>query len=225
MKQQNKSYGKILALAAVIVVILVGGIAAGRLLSGRGSGTSVPKAGEAAQTDIAPIETIQGETASSEGVSVYPSAPSGQYETLTFTTAYASSTLEPESSEYHYEPFRAIDGDLITSWQEGAPGDGTGEKLTLSFEKPEPVKYLCLYVGNWRDSERFYNNNRPATMTIEIGDGEYEVSFKDEMSRWYVVFDEPVETKMITFRADTVYNGATSSDLCISEVFAYGGGA
>ena len=59
-------------------------------------------------------------------------------------------------------------------------------------------------------------------MTIVADGEEYDVSFKDGMTRWFVVFDEPVETKTITFRVDSVYKGTKSSDLCISEVFASG---
>jgi hypothetical protein len=60
-------------------------------------------------------------------------------------------------------------------------------------------------------------------MTIVAGGEEYDVSFKDGMTRWFVVFDKPVETKTVTFRINSVYKGTKSPDLCISEVFAYGG--
>ena len=154
---------------------------------------------------------------------VRPSAPGGTYDEIPFAVATASSVLEPESDEFHYEPSRAIDGDIITSWQEGAVGSGEGENLMLYFQDTVRVKYLCLYTGNWRDQERFYNNCRPASMTLYIGGGaECMVNFDDGMKNWYVVFAEPVETSAIQFVINSVYEGTFSDDLCISEVIAYG---
>lgn len=232
--QQSKSYGKIAALAAMVIVIFIIGRSLGKasaespLENGTANEASVTSQSGGVQaadgeTEIVSTETVQEEAFSTEPVMIYSSAPTGNYERLTFTTASATSILEAESVEIHYEPSRAIDGDLITSWQEGSAGDGVGEELTLSFSRAEKVKYLCLYTGNWRDSERFYNNNRPATMTIVADGEEYDVSFKDGMTRWFVVFDKPVETKTVTFRINSVYKGTKSPDLCISEVFAYGG--
>ena len=234
----KKPFGKIIGLAALIILIFFFGQSMGKA-SARNSqpNESNPEVSasskeesirtESNQSNGAKVEAMQDEigqteSASSDSVMVYSSAPSGNYTELKVTTASATSILEAESSEYHYEPYRAIDGEIITSWQEGAVGDGIGEELTIFFSKTEKVKYLCLFTGNWRDSERFYNNNRPAKMTITAGSEEYEVSFKDGMTRWFVVFDEPVETKSITFRIDSVYKGKISPDLCISEVLAYG---
>ncbi len=177
------------------------------------------------------MNNYSGETAKDMSISsteevvlnVSPSQPSGNYKKLVFAEeAKATSVLDPESSEIYYDPERAIDGDIITSWQEGADGDGSGESLTVIFTQIETVNYICLYPGNWRDTERFYNNNRPKTMLISAGGAEYEVSFPDGMICWYIVFSNPIETDKITFQTTSVYRGTVSNDLCISEVIAYG---
>ncbi len=194
---------------------------------------SEPVQVEPAQNEAAQSETVQEEIIQEAAVEektelvyptadVYPSAPSGKYVKLVFSTASTTSILKPESKEYHYEPSRAIDGDIITSWQEGADGNGEGEQLLVSFPGTEQVKYLCLYTGNWRDQERFYNNCRPASMSIYMGGYEFDIKLADGMKSWYVVFSEPVETDSILFEINSVYKGAVSPDLCISEIFAYG---
>ena len=147
--------------------------------------------------------------------------PKGAYTEVALSSASATSVLEPESDEYHYEPYRAIDNDTVTSWQEGAKGDGIGEKLTIYLSKKSNVKYISLWGGNWRADEQFRNNNRPKDVKISIGEKEYSVRLSDGKKEKYIVFQEPIETNQIVFTFESVYKGVTSEDLCISEVKVY----
>ena len=61
---------------------------------------------------------------------------------LYFQSAGASSELVQENTGIYNGAVCAVDGDVITSWQEGAPGNGVGETLTLGFSGTQIVNYL-----------------------------------------------------------------------------------
>lgn len=164
---------------------------------------------------------IGNESESLQKASVELEAPKGSYTEIILSSAAATSVLDPESEEIHYEPYRAIDNDIVTSWQEGAEGNGKGEKLTVYLAQKTDVKYICLWAGNWRAAEQFRNNNRPKDVMITIGDEEFDVRLSDGMKEKYIVFQEPIETSLIVFTFESVYGGVTSDDLCISEVKVY----
>ena len=145
------------------------------------------------------------------------------YHRVSFTSGDASSILERVNELYHYEPSRAFDDDAITSWQEGnKKTDGQGEWLELHMKESKPIKYLTLYLGNWRDSERYEGNNRPAELRISLGDTSFIVRFADVMKPQYVTFSKPIETDSIRFTITDVVVGTNGDhDCCISEVCAY----
>jgi hypothetical protein len=80
----------------------------------------------------------------------------------------ASSTL-PAQGAFSYDPARAVDADRRTAWCEGAPGDGVGETLSVSFAMPEPrpggeCRLLDLeVVPGLARSERTYSANGRVT--------------------------------------------------------------
>ena len=78
--------------------------------------------------------------------------------------AMASSVVEQEG--YDNTAAMAVDGDVITSWQEGADGDGINEFINLKLDREYEVRYITLNLGNWRDQDRYDKNNVPKTLTI-----------------------------------------------------------
>ena len=139
-----------------------------------------------------------------------------------FDTSDASSYLI-QNTEIYYDnqPHSAMDGDIITSWQEGAGGLGIGEALWLGYNKPTTIKCLVMHLGNWRTAEIYGNNARPKSFHLRIGSWSQDITFKDGMTVKYVIFSEPCEVDELEFVITEVYKGI-DEDCCISEIEAYG---
>lgn len=57
-----------------------------------------------------------------------------------------------------------------TAWAEGVPGDGIGEALTLTLDKPAPVSGIAIYNGYVKTRELYLKNNRVAEFKVTIDD-------------------------------------------------------
>ncbi|MBP3879172.1 MAG: protein kinase [Lachnospiraceae bacterium] len=139
-----------------------------------------------------------------------------------FETSDASSYLI-QNTEIYYDnqPHSAADGDIVTSWQEGAAGLGIGETLWLGYESPKEISCLVLHLGNWRTEEIYGNNARPKSFRLRIGSWSQDITFKNGMTVKYVMFSEPCEVEELEFVITAVYEGI-DQDCCISEIEAYG---
>ena len=146
----------------------------------------------------------------------------GSMKVITVTSASATSVLHYNDSEYNNEPEMAVDGDEITSWQEGAEGQGSGESITLNFERTG-VKVIACRLGNWRDDWLYYANCRPKTMTLQIGNQSFDVEFTDAQIPHYIVLSDKVEAESLTFTINEIYAGEDYNDCCISELTVYAG--
>ncbi len=81
----------------------------------------------------------------------------------------ASSFLEPKTLPYlQYHPNYVLDGDPKTAWNEGAPGDGSGEYLTFNITPQDDVSRVRLRILNgFQYSDVIYKAN-PRAKTIEV---------------------------------------------------------
>ncbi len=86
----------------------------------------------------------------------------------------AKSTLGPSSS-----PEKAFDGDLTTSWSEGAPGTGIGQTLTIRFAKPTDVGAISLFPGDGNGKRGYADHNRIHRGSIEV---KTEADFGDQQA-------------------------------------------
>jgi hypothetical protein len=139
---------------------------------------------------------------------------------ININDAQATSELY-QSDDIDNSPYAACDGYVESSWQEGTEGEGYGERIEFYFSEAK-VRYVRLELGNWRSENRYYTNNRPKTMTVDIGGDSYQVEFEDDMISQYIVFSEPITASDISFTIDDIYMGQTH-DCCISEVTIYEG--
>ena len=197
--------------------------------SNKTTSTSKPTATPVPEIIITKVEKYA--TSTTEVIKMDPNTDKGtDEELLSFSSAYASSAKEDGtvgSTKVSRSPKCAIDLDAQSSWQEASPGDGSGESITLSFSQKHTIKYLNMYLGNWRipiSGTNFYdNNNSPKQMTM-IADGQkYSMTFSRDQVLQRVVFDEPIQTKELTFIIDSVYYGKDGeNDCCISEIIARG---
>lgn len=135
----------------------------------------------------------------------------------------ATSELHQTDPQYNNAPIKAGDGDPVTSWQEGASGDGVGERLQLNYPKTLNIKYIQCKLGNWRTPELYAKNNRPQAMTLDIAGQTYQLSFTDAEIDHYIVFSEPIPANSLIFTIDSVYSGK-DADCCISEITPYAAG-
>ena len=165
-----------------------------------------------------------GEEAIVVQASVSDEEPSslGSMNVITVSSASATSVLHYNDSEYNNAPEMAVDGDESTSWQEGAEVQGSGESITLNFEKTG-VKVIACRLGNWRDDWLYIANCRPKTMTLQIGSQSFDVEFTDAQIPHYIVLSDAVETDSLTFTVNEIYAGEDYNDCCISELTVYAG--
>jgi hypothetical protein len=77
----------------------------------------------------------------------------------------ATSSLQDPKNPGRYDAARAFDGDLNTSWVEGAAGDGIGEKI--AFRIPRSAKTVAVFPG-YGVSKYFSANNRVKTAVLSL---------------------------------------------------------
>ena len=136
--------------------------------------------------------------------------------------ASAQADSQKQSEEEDYSGSRLIDGDQTTSWQEGEEGTGEGKGVTISLDGSHPVRYLVLYLGNWKSDELWRYNAHPQSLAIQVGEAEEEIlEFPNEKKVFYLALQEPVEASEIKIRIQSSYEGERWEDNCISEIEVY----
>ena len=143
-----------------------------------------------------------------------------QYQKITPVSAEQNSIKE--SDTYDYSAKSAIDGDSSTSWQENEEGTGETTGIQINLDGNHKVRYLVLYLGNWRSDQLWEYSARPKTLTIQIGDSQTkDVEFSDEKKKFCLSFDEPIDASYISMYIADSYEGSRWSDNGISEVEIY----
>lgn len=136
--------------------------------------------------------------------------------------ASAQADSQKQSEEEDYSGSRLIDGDQTTSWQEGEEGTGEGKGVTISLDGSHPVRYLVLYLGNWKSDELWRYNVRPQSLAVQVGEAEEEIlEFPNEKKVFYLALQEPAEASEIKIRIQSSYEGERWEDNCISEIEVY----
>lgn len=127
-----------------------------------------------------------------------------------------------ESDTYDYSAKSAVDGDSSTSWQENEDSTGETTGIQINFDKSHKVRYLVLYLGNWRSDQLWEYNARPKTLTIQIGDSQKkEVEFSNDKKKFCLFFEEPIDASYISMHIAASYEGSRWNDNGISEVEIY----
>lgn len=137
---------------------------------------------------------------------------------------WASSVVQDNTPGINNEPEMMVDGNEVTSWQEGAPGDGTGESVKFTLEQKCKVQYITFKMGNWRDQKRYDENYRPKSIRLKVGTQEFSLSFPDGKREFMVAFSKPITAQKITVEIRSTYKGSMYrdwQDCCISEMTVY----
>ena len=133
------------------------------------------------------------------------------------TGASATSTLYEKG--YDHSPSNVLDGRLSTAWVEGASGQGTGERLTLTFNGTYTISSMTIHAGYQKSARLYDRNSRPKTMTLFFSDGSNEsVALSDTNGVQTLNLVNPVTTSSVVLQIDSVYAGSVYQDTCISEV-------
>lgn len=64
-------------------------------------------------------------------------------------------------------PTRAFDGDVSTSWAEGADGTGIGQTITITLDAPVDIGAVGIFCGEGSGLRSFFDNNRVHRGSIE----------------------------------------------------------
>lgn len=148
--------------------------------------------------------------------------PSGLSSCVKVSASNASASSTIIQSGYDNSALCLVDGKDETSWQEGVSGSGLGEYAEIQYTDSSNIKYIAFKLGNWRDDDYFYGNNRPKTLTLTFdGNESYTVTFPSEKSVYYLEFSSPVTASHLRITIDEVYPGLNWDDTCIAEITAY----
>ena len=135
---------------------------------------------------------------------------------------YVSSTSSLSEYNMTHSPERVIDGDLSTAWVEGADGQGTGEAITLYFDKQYFIHGMNICAGYQKSSSLYDKNSRPAEVLISFGNESGEVyTLQDVNGEQEIIFHQPVIADHVTLTIESVYAGSRYEDTVISEISVY----
>lgn len=154
---------------------------------------------------------------------------------LAGSTANASSTLATGG----VSASATLDGDLETTWAEGASGTGITETITITLPRPTHVAYVAILGGNGMSKRGFYDANRVhrasievqtkddlgdsstgldfADLGIDIGGDRVPFSLENRPEIRYVRVDKKGAMKL-EIRVESVYLGAKNDDTHIAEI-------
>lgn len=119
-----------------------------------------------------------------------------------------------------------VDGKTSTAWR--CPGDGHGQRVTLTFAEPVQVSRLALVPG-WatvdRSSKanRFAENGAPTAVTWYVGTTPVKQRLGTPRPRWAVQkLRSPIRARTVTLTIDDVRRGNRRAMVAVSEIRVYG---
>lgn len=162
-----------------------------------------------------PLSAEVSGNAGAPGTQIYPSSADA--------SSFINSNHIGEAGVTVRYPSSAIDGSAATSWQEQATGYGVGQWITVYFDGPKELRYICFCLGNWESDGMYRSNGRPSELKIEFSDGSsVSCVFADEMKEYRVTLSKSVSTDSVKITILGAYPGSVFEDTCISEISFYG---
>jgi len=129
-------------------------------------------------------------------------------------TMCASTALKPQGANT-YGPENLRD-DTEKAWCEGAPGDGQGEYVRITWAGPVEFRSVIIGNGYQKSRETYLNNARARRMRIETGDGiSVTRDLPDSGKHHTLRLPRTAKTNSLRVTIVEVYRGAKYSDLCL----------
>lgn len=167
-------------------------------------------------------ETEEEEDGVWDMYNISPPSSVGAASEVVVTQAMATSVIDQEGHDN--SAGMVVDGRDETSWQEGVPGDGIGEGISLYFDGEYEIRYIAFKLGNWRGDSYYTQNNRPQTLKITMDGQEKEITFDDVKQEQWVEVSGDCDASDLKIEIVSVYGGTNPDwdDTCIAEVSVYG---
>jgi hypothetical protein len=163
------------------------------------------------------------------GPSPQPTESTGQQEVVVLSpvgvraSATAPSSQDAAGDRVTFDAGNAVDGDPTTAWR--VPGNGVGEHLTLTFDRPVHVQEIAMIPGYAKvdpidGTNRFMQNRRVSSARFEFSDGQVlGFSYADQAELQYARIG--LETTEVTMRIITSTT-AQRDFTAVSELQVYG---
>lgn len=181
-----------------------------------------PETPDAAETPEAAQETPTPEPVVTASVQKASKVSLSGYSRASVSHAAATSELkQTDQPGIDNSANSAVDGDVVTSWQEDVKGYGEGEYLDFRLSKEYAIRAITFNMGNWRSEELYNDNSRPKDITIWLDRQSFAVTIPDGMTQYCVEFSGPVKASEVMIVVDSVYAGRQYDDTCISEITIY----
>jgi hypothetical protein len=132
----------------------------------------------------------------------------------------SSFVIEDGPSAGRYHPYKAIDGDPLTAWNEGADGPGIGQWLAIRLSQPIKADEIRLMPGYY-DPTWYKQNNRMKSMEIKLDGKTIQAEVTDGMEEKSVALDPATSFSTIKLTIKDVYPGTAYDDTCLSEIGFY----
>jgi hypothetical protein len=134
----------------------------------------------------------------------------------------ASSEL-PEENGLNYRAEHLRQRNEEHAWVEGVPGDGLGESLVITPNKPARIQQIGIVNGYARSDELYEANGRVSALDVSVNGGKpIRVLIPDERLNFRMFyFDLPASkevVKNIKLTVAGVYPGAKFHDTAISRI-------
>ncbi|MED5371956.1 MAG: hypothetical protein VX899_13140 [Myxococcota bacterium] len=139
-------------------------------------------------------------------------------------SAKASSyKVDEDDKKLKYDASKAVDGSFALGWAEDESGYGEGSWLELDLGRTQEIKELNIWPGNLSEGKKSYREySRPKKLKITLSGGgediELEATFVDQIQRYDLVLEAPVQARKVHIEVVEVYEGFVFSDLYIAEV-------
>jgi hypothetical protein len=121
------------------------------------------------------------------------------------------------ASYSRFHPFRAIDGNPATAWQENAEGAGLDEWIEVSFHFTFLADAVVIMPG-WFDPDEYANHNRLKRIVLYIDNRTITADLPDGMKERRISLGGACEFTRLRVVIKDVYRGGDGSATCISEI-------
>ena len=146
-----------------------------------------------------------------------PSFDTSDFNMINVKSISAESELISREGKVFYADYM-IDGDIMTSWQEGDGDYGKACAIDIEFDNNVDIDVIEFYLGKQTSQEQFLKNNRPSKLLILHDSKPLVADFEDILGSQSIVLNKPINTNHLRIYIDGVYRGTDYNDTNISEI-------